>query len=141
MAVDSVPGCIAVCWSSDRATSSGGSHPSTGGRRRRGVGRHHHLPGGGDRTALAAVQLGRGTLGRLTRLLSDGRARAMFVLTAGLLGVNWLVFVWAVGDGRVLEASLGYFINLLMSVALGVVAGERLRRARWSRWRSPRSGW
>ena len=50
-------------------------------------------------------------------------ALAAFFVTA-----NWLVFVWAVNDGRVLETSLGYYINPLVSVLLGFVfLGERLR--------------
>lgn len=52
--------------------------------------------------------------------------------SAGLLATNWLVFVWAVNNDRVLETSLGYFINPLVNVALGVaVLGERLRPAQW----------
>ncbi len=54
-------------------------------------------------------------------------------LVAGLLlGLNWLVFVYAVSTERVVEVSLGYFINPLMSVFLGVVfLGERLSRVGW----------
>jgi chloramphenicol-sensitive protein RarD len=52
--------------------------------------------------------------------------------SAGLLAINWLVFVWAVNNDRVLETSLGYFINPLVNVALGVAfLGERLRPAQW----------
>jgi len=77
---------------------------------------------------LAAVQFAGHTFGRVRALVADRRARAMFVLTAALLASNWLVFVWAVNDDRVLEASLGYFINPLVSVVLGVVVlKERLR--------------
>lgn len=77
---------------------------------------------------LVALQLLGRTLRRVRTLLVDPRARWMFVLTAVLLATNWLVFVWAVNDDRVLEASLGYFINPLASVVLGVVVlGERLR--------------
>lgn len=76
---------------------------------------------------LALHALGR-TLGRLRSHLVDRRAAAMFVLTAAALGTNWLIFVWAVNNDRVLEASLGYFINPLVSVVLGVVVlRERLR--------------
>jgi len=54
-------------------------------------------------------------------------------LAAGLLlSINWLAFVWGVGSGYVVEASLGYFINPLVSVVLGVVfLRERLRPAQW----------
>jgi len=77
---------------------------------------------------LGAIQLAGRTFGRVRSLVADPRARWMFVLTAVLLASNWLVFVWAVNDDRVLEASLGYFINPLVSVVLGVIVlGERLR--------------
>lgn len=77
---------------------------------------------------LGAIQLIGRTLPRLRALAADRRARPMFALTAALLASNWLVFVWAVNDERVLEASLGYFINPLVSVVLGVVVlRERLR--------------
>jgi len=46
--------------------------------------------------------------------------------------VNWGVYIWAVNDGNVVEASLGYFINPLVLVLIGVVfLGERLRRLQW----------
>jgi chloramphenicol-sensitive protein RarD len=49
-----------------------------------------------------------------------------------LVTSNWLVYVWAVNAGRVLEASLGYFINPLVSVLLAsLLLHERLRRAQW----------
>ena len=54
-----------------------------------------------------------------------GRLAAAGVLVAG----NWLAYIWAVNDERVVEAALGYYINPLITVALGVVVlGERLRR-------------
>lgn len=56
-----------------------------------------------------------------------------FALSAAALSVNWLVYIWAVGQGRVVDASLGYFINPLVSVVLGVfVLKERLRLAQWA---------
>lgn len=58
---------------------------------------------------------------------------AMFTLSALVLAVNWLTYVWAVSNGHVLDASLGYFINPLVSVALGrFVLHERLRRWQWA---------
>jgi chloramphenicol-sensitive protein RarD len=55
-----------------------------------------------------------------------------FALSALLLSANWLVYVWAVNDGRVVEASLGYFIAPLVNVLLGYfVLRERPRRAQW----------
>jgi chloramphenicol-sensitive protein RarD len=55
------------------------------------------------------------------------------VLSASVVSINWVVYIWAVGEGRILGASLGYYINPLVSVVLGVVVlGERLRRAQWA---------
>lgn len=52
--------------------------------------------------------------------------------SACLLALNWFVYIWAVTRGRVVDASLGYFINPLVSVLLGVgLLAERLRRAQW----------
>ncbi|WP_375465256.1 EamA family transporter RarD [uncultured Methylobacterium sp.] len=52
----------------------------------------------------------------------------LLVVSAGLIGVNWLLYLQAVNGGHLLDASLGYYINPLISVALGaVVLGERLR--------------
>jgi chloramphenicol-sensitive protein RarD len=52
--------------------------------------------------------------------------------SASLLTVNWFVYIWAVTSNRVLDASLGYFINPLFSVVLGVlVLSERLRPLQW----------
>jgi chloramphenicol-sensitive protein RarD len=49
-----------------------------------------------------------------------------------LLAANWLLYVWAVNNGRVIDSSLGYFINPLVNVLLGVlVLHERLRRVQW----------
>lgn len=55
-----------------------------------------------------------------------------FTLSAALIAVNWLVYVWAVGHGHVLDASLGYFINPLVNVALGfALLHERPRTGQW----------
>ncbi len=68
----------------------------------------------------------------LRHLFGDTRAMARLGLCALVIAANWLVFIWAVGQGRVLETSLGYFINPLVSVFLGMLfLGERLRPAQW----------
>ncbi len=60
------------------------------------------------------------------------RLRLTYLASATLLAVNWGVYVWAVQINRVVEASLGYFINPLVSIALGVIVlRERLRLAQW----------
>lgn len=63
-------------------------------------------------------------------VLRDRRTVAISLVTTALIAVNWLVFIWAVSTGHLLQASLGYFINPLVNVVLGVAfLGERLRRA------------
>ena len=69
-------------------------------------------------------------LGRLRTIRAAATGRTLLLLTASalLIAVNWLVYIWAVQSNRVLDASLGYFINPLVNVALGVaVLGERIR--------------
>lgn len=57
------------------------------------------------------------------------RTRWLLLAAAALVSVNWGTYIWAVNNGYVVESSLGYFINPLVSVALGVlVLGETLRR-------------
>lgn len=65
--------------------------------------------------------------------LRDTRQLGLFALSATLLTGNWTLYVWAVNSGRVLDASLGYFINPLVNVLLGwLVLHERLRRGQWA---------
>ena len=65
--------------------------------------------------------------------LLDRRTRIALAVASLVIGVNWFLFIWAVNNGHVVETSLGYFINPLVSVALGVaVFGERLRRLQWA---------
>jgi chloramphenicol-sensitive protein RarD len=64
--------------------------------------------------------------------VTDRRSLLVLFGAAVLIAVNWLVFVYAVNSGHVVETSLGYFINPLVSVLLGVVVfAERLRRLQW----------
>lgn len=68
----------------------------------------------------------------LRRAAREPRTLAQMALSGGLLAVNWGVFVYAVASNHLLDASLGYFINPLVSIALGtLVLGERLRRLQW----------
>ncbi len=71
---------------------------------------------------------------RFRRALALDRRRAGLLTVAALLiAVNWGTFIAAVTSEQVVETSLGYFINPLVTVALGVVVlGERLRRAQWA---------
>jgi len=55
-----------------------------------------------------------------------------FSVSATLIAINWLTYVWAVGHGHVIDASLGYFINPLVNVALGfALLHERPRPVQW----------
>jgi len=61
--------------------------------------------------------------------LADRRTRRLLLASTLLVSTNWLIFVWAITSGRVLESSLGYYINPLMNVLLGLlVLRERLSR-------------
>jgi len=61
------------------------------------------------------------------------RSRLYTIAAALLVATNWAIFLWAVTNDHIVEASLGYFINPLVSVALGVVfLGERLRPLQWA---------
>ena len=62
--------------------------------------------------------------------LFNSKVLGLLALTAALIAANWLIWVWAVVNGHVLEGSLGYYLNPLMNVLLGVVLlRERLSRA------------
>lgn len=66
----------------------------------------------------------------LAGALRPGPVLWSLLASSALIAVNWLTFIWAVVNARLLDASLGYFINPLVNVLLGVaVLGERLRRA------------
>ena len=64
--------------------------------------------------------------------LAEPRLRRRLALSSLLVSINWLVFIWAIANDHLLDASLGYFINPLVNVVLGVLLlGERLRRLQW----------
>ena len=66
-------------------------------------------------------------------LMSTPRVIASFAVSALLLSGNWLLYIWAVNNGHVIESSLGYFINPLVNVMLGyLVLKERLRAFQWA---------
>jgi chloramphenicol-sensitive protein RarD len=70
--------------------------------------------------------------GHVRAAVTDRRTLLVLFGAALLIAVNWLVFVMAVNSGHVVETSLGYFINPLVSVLLGVVVfAERLRPLQW----------
>lgn len=64
--------------------------------------------------------------------VADRRALGLYFASAVLIGANWLIYIWSVNAGFIIETSLGYFINPLFSLLLGVVfLRERLRPAQW----------
>lgn len=66
------------------------------------------------------------------RTALNARTFKIYFIAAILIGVNWLTYVWAVNAGFIVETSLGYFINPLLSVLMGVIfLRERLRSAQW----------
>ena len=69
---------------------------------------------------------------RLSGLLRDRRAMGLLSAAAVLIAVNWYTYIYGVNSGRVVETALGYFINPLVTVLLGVIVlRERLRVAQW----------
>lgn len=69
---------------------------------------------------------------RLRALVRSRRRTGLLAIGAVLLAVNWGVYIYGVNTGHVVETSLGYFVNPLVTVLLGVVVlRERLRRAQW----------
>jgi chloramphenicol-sensitive protein RarD len=78
---------------------------------------------------VVAVLAWRGPRGWVRPLRADRRQVARLASASVLIAINWLVYIWAVNHDHVVEAALGYYINPLLTVSLGVVVlGERLRR-------------
>lgn len=68
----------------------------------------------------------------LRRVVSDGRVTRLLAVAACVITVNWATYIWGVNNGHVVETSLGYFINPLVTVLMGVfILGERLRPWQW----------
>ena len=60
------------------------------------------------------------------------RTLGWLAVSSTLIAINWLIYVWAIQNGQVYAASLGYYINPLINVLLGtLLLGERLTRAQW----------
>ena len=69
---------------------------------------------------------------QLIRLMRQPKLMLWLLFTSLILGVNWGLFIWAVNSDHMLEASLGYYINPLLNVLLGMLfLGERLRTLQW----------
>lgn len=77
----------------------------------------------------AGVLLWQGRTADLARALKTPSMLTMAAVTATLVSVNWLIYVWAIGAGHALDAALGYYINPLFSVLIGfVVLKEKMSR-------------
>ncbi|MFF0481314.1 EamA family transporter RarD [Streptomyces sp. NPDC004435] len=71
--------------------------------------------------------------GWVKELAAEPRKLGLLTIAATVITVNWGLYIWSVNNGHVVEASLGYFINPLVTIALGVlVLKERLRPAQWA---------
>lgn len=80
---------------------------------------------------LALITLGR-SWPKVRAACQNRKRLLLLAVTALLIGGNWLLFIWAVNNHHMLEASLGYFINPLVNVLLGMLfLGERFRRMQW----------
>jgi len=67
------------------------------------------------------------------RVVADRRVAMLLALAATLITVNWATYIWGVNNGHVVETALGYFINPLVTVLMGVfILGERLRPWQWA---------
>ena len=83
--------------------------------------------------AVRRVPAGSTRWGWVRPLARSPRRMLLLAVAACTVSVNWFVYIWAVNHGHVLDSSLGYFINPLVSVLFGVVLlRERLRRAQWA---------
>ena len=66
-------------------------------------------------------------------LLKNPRVFIRLLLAASLVSVNWIVYIWAVNNGHVVESALGYYINPLIIIAFGVIAlHEKMRPLQWT---------
>jgi chloramphenicol-sensitive protein RarD len=82
---------------------------------------------------MLAVLAATGGFGRVRAVLHDRRRTGLLATAAVLVSVNWGTYIYGTNSGHVVETSLGYFINPLFTILLGVVVlGERLRRAQWA---------
>lgn len=81
---------------------------------------------------VALLLVARRQLGWIAPLLRQPRLVGAFALSALLLSANWLIYVWAVNNGHVVDSSLGYFILPLVNVAMGYAfLHERPRSGQW----------
>lgn len=71
--------------------------------------------------------------GRVIQIMRQPKTLSILLLCSVLLGANWGLFIWAVNSNHMLDASLGYYINPLLNVLLGMVfLAEKLRKLQWA---------
>lgn len=82
---------------------------------------------------LLLLWMGAGSWAGLRAVITDRRRLGLLSIGAVVITVNWGVYIWGVNNGHVVETALGYFINPVVSVVVGVLLlGERLRRLQWA---------
>jgi len=82
---------------------------------------------------LIAIACIRGAWRRLITVMTTRRDHVLLILAGHLIAVNWGTYIYAVATERVLAASLGYFMNPVLTIVLGVlILGERLRPLQWA---------
>ena len=115
-------------------TACGASFRSTSRRSRRSPRSTSSPTGSSGRCRSCALLLFSGTAGaRFARRFATGATLVLLAVTALLIGVNWLLYVYAVTSGHILAGSLGYYLNPLANVLLGrFVLKERLSRLQWA---------
>lgn len=87
----------------------------------------HRVVWSGVLTGVLLAALGR--FGEVRRALSTWRDILLVSTSSAMIGLNWVLYIWAVNNGHVLDASLGYYLNPLVNVVLGMaVFRERLNR-------------
>jgi len=70
--------------------------------------------------------------GVIREILKDRRRALLLVLSAGLISSNWLLYIYAINTGKILEASMGYFLNPLINVLMGwILLKEKIRSTQW----------
>lgn len=81
---------------------------------------------------VVGLMLAFGGFDSLKKILRQPKLLAVLALTSSLIAANWLLFIWSINNGYLLDASLGYFINPLFNVVLGMIfLQERLHKLQW----------
>lgn len=81
---------------------------------------------------LSLLLLARRQWGWLTQIRNNPKLLLSFMASALMLTMNWVIYIWSVNAGQIIDATLGYFITPLVNVLFGLMLGERLRRGQWA---------